>query len=63
MKDEQRRRACPVCPECGEDAMRCYGKRRHGSVVTRFYGCQHCRHTGVWVESANGEHEATAWRG
>lgn len=25
-------------------------------MVTRFYGCQHCQYTDVWVESADGRH-------
>ena len=51
-----RLRKCPPCPICGRNEMRCYGKRRHGSMVTRFYGCQHCQYTDVWVESADGRH-------
>lgn len=50
-----RKRKCPPCPHCGDDAMICYGTRHQGSAIVRNYRCRSCGQTKLWVATSNHE--------
>ena len=43
-------RKCDICPRCGQNAMVCYGTRRQGSRIVRYYRCGSCGHRRVWLD-------------
>lgn len=49
----RRRRKCPECPACHQDAMTCYGSHQQGFALVRHYRCDVCGHTAVWITTEN----------
>lgn len=52
-------RKCDVCPRCGKNSMSCYGTKKQGSRIVRYYQCSSCRHKRVWVDVPQG----CGWQG
>lgn len=48
-----RRRKCPECPACHQDAMICYGTHKQGCALVRNYRCSACGKTALWVTTEN----------
>lgn len=48
-----RRRKCPECPVCRQDAMVCYGTHWQGAVLVRNYRCSACGASALWISTDN----------
>lgn len=58
-RTEPRKRKCPPCPKCHQDAMVCYHTKKKydddGNIrmIVRYSKCSACGHTSVFIETKN----------